>query len=120
MSQFNDTFQGEDTAAQSVNDAEQGELVWHVEEVVCQGFAGDGLNLVDELVDFGRAFVLTGVVSQNLEKCTMNSTSIQNHSWFCVQIIDCKNIESNANSWMGFEWIDEVIHSNSIQFNLRY
>ena len=61
------TLQGEDAAPQRVYDGEQGHLIGHVEEVVSQWFAGNGFNLVYKFMDFSSTFVLTVVVSQNLE-----------------------------------------------------
>lgn len=61
------TLQGKDPAPQRVHDAQQGHLVRHVEEVVLDGLAGDGPNLVDELLDLCFTFVLAIIIAQNLK-----------------------------------------------------
>lgn len=60
-------FQGKDPAPQRIHDTQQGHLVRHVEEVVLDGLAGDGLNFVDELLDLCFAFVLAIIIAQNLK-----------------------------------------------------
>lgn len=64
---FWDTFQSENLLPQSVHNGQQCHLIGHVEEVVFERLAGDGLNLLDKLLHFLCTLVLTIVVSQHLE-----------------------------------------------------
>lgn len=71
------TFQGKNLAAQSVNNSQQGHFIRHVEEVILQRWTGDRLDLLDELLHLISTFVLTVVVSQNLElQRTILTTSV--------------------------------------------